>query len=189
MIEKIENLITILNKLDSMKNDMESAANLIAKAFKQGNKILLCGNGGSAAEAQHIAAEYVSSLRHEMKRNALPALALTTDTSFITARGNDYGFDEIFERQLEAFGKSGDVLIGISTSGNSKNVVKAISKAKETGMKVIGLTGESGGVMKEMCDVIFRVPSKETMRIQECHLFIEHTIVGLVEQKLFGFAL
>lgn len=185
--EKIESLITTLNKMDSMQNDITSASNLIAETFKQGNKIMLCGNGGSAAEAQHIAAEYVSSLRHEMKRNALPALALTTDTSFITATGNDYGFDDIFERQVEAFGKPGDILIGISTSGNSKNIIKAISKAKEIGIKVLGLTGESGGAMKNMCDLIFCVPSKETMRIQECHLFIEHTIVGLVEQELFGF--
>lgn len=159
---------------------------MISEAFKNGNKLMLCGNGGSAAEAQHIAAEYVSSLRHEVKREALPAIALTTDTSFITANGNDYGFDGIFSRQIEALGKSGDILIAISTSGTSKNVVKAIETAKQKGIKVIGLTGESGGAMFNSVDILLKVQSKETMRIQEAHLFIEHTICDLVEQKLFA---
>ncbi len=162
------------------------AAHEISKAFQGGKKILLCGNGGSAAEAQHIAAEYVSSLDHRFKRRSLPALALTTDTSFLTATGNDFGFDLIFERQIESFGESGDVLIAISTSGNSQNVIRGVKKAREKGMKVVGLTGRQGGKMNGMCDILFKVPSDETMRIQESHLFIEHTICELVEINLFG---
>ena len=165
---------------------IEEAASLISEAFRLNNKLLLCGNGGSAAEAQHIAAEYVSSLRHEFKRKSLPAIALTTDTSLITSTGNDFGFDTIFERQIESFGNKGDVLIAISTSGNSLNVVNAIELAKEKGIITIGFTGKDGGKMRSLCDILFDVPSKDTGRIQECHLFLEHNIVELVEVKLFG---
>ena len=162
------------------------AVQIISDAFSNNCKILLCGNGGSAAEAQHIAAEYVSSLKQTFKRKSLPAIALTTDTSFITASGNDYGFDTIFERQIESLGNPGDILIAISTSGNSKNIIAGINKAKENGLKIIGLTGKTGGKMSEIVDVLFNIPSDETTRIQECHLFIEHTICEMVEQKLFG---
>ena len=164
---------------------IEEATSLISEAFRLNNKLLLCGNGGSAAEAQHIAAEYVSSLRHEFKRKSLPAIALTTDTSLITSTGNDFGFDTIFERQIESFGNKGDVLIAISTSGNSLNVVNAIELAKEKGIITIGFTGKDGGKMRSLCDILFDVPSKDTGRIQECHLFLEHNIVELVELKLF----
>lgn len=175
---------TILH-LEKYGTKIEEAAALISEAFSSNNKLLLCGNGGSAAEAQHIAAEYVSSLRHEFKRKSLPALALTTDTSFMTACGNDYGFETIFRRQIESFGNKGDVLIAISTSGNSLNVVNAIELAKNKGIKIIGFTGMDGGMMRSLCDVLFDVPSKDTGRIQECHLFLEHNIVELVELKLF----
>ena len=175
----------IIFHIEKFNDKIEHSAFLIAEAFNSHNKLLLCGNGGSAAEAQHIAAEYVSSLRHEFKRKSLPAIALTTDTSFITASGNDYGFDTIFERQIESIGYKGDVLIAISTSGSSTNVIKAIELAKNKGIKIIGFTGRDGGKMKYLCDVLFNVPADDTGRIQECHLFLEHNIVELVEQKLF----
>lgn len=183
---KIIELSSTLKLLISLENQITLASAIIAEAFTKKKKLLLCGNGGSAAEAQHIAAEYVSSLRHQFLRKSLPAIALTTDTSFITASGNDYGFEKIFERQLESLGSKGDVLIAISTSGNSQNVLAGIRMAKKKGLKIIGLTGNSGGEMRDVCDVLINVPSEETMRIQECHLFIEHTICELVEIKLFG---
>ena len=186
LFKRINELQSIIKNLNGFSENIILAANLISKSFNNNNKLLLCGNGGSAAEAQHIAAEYVSSLRHEFKRKSLPAIALTTDTSFLTATGNDYGFDSIYERQIESLGHEGDVLIAISTSGNSKNVVRAIEIARIKGMKIIGLTGENGGKIKDMVDILFNVPSNETMRIQECHLFIEHTICELVEDILFG---
>lgn len=184
--KNLTELSGLVLSLEKFGDKIEQAASLIADTFNTNNKLLLCGNGGSAAEAQHIAAEYVSSLRHEFKRKSLPAIALTTDTSFITASGNDYGFDTIFERQIESIGNEGDVLIAISTSGNSKNVILGVNKAKEKGLKVIGLTGNTGGKLKDIVDILFNVPSEETTRIQECHLFIEHTICELIEQKLFG---
>lgn len=184
--KQINDLITVISRLKEFTDIFIEALNLITECFSNNNKILLCGNGGSAAEAQHIAAEYVSSLRSAFRRKSLPAIALTTDTSFITAASNDFGYESIFERQIESLGNEGDILIAISTSGNSKNVLRAIRKAKEKNMKVIGLTGESGGQMIGLCDVIFNVSSSNTMRLQECHLFIEHTIVELVENKLFG---
>jgi D-sedoheptulose 7-phosphate isomerase len=184
--QHLDELIAVLH--DSIDNGtkVNAAVNTIATSLRNGGKLLLCGNGGSAAEAQHIAAEYVSSLRHEFKRKSLPAIALTTDTSFITATGNDFGFETIFERQVESLGQAGDVLIGISTSGNSANVVRAVKKAKEKAMKTIGLTGRSGGEMVALCDITLKVPSDETMRIQECHLLVEHAIADLVEAQMFG---
>lgn len=185
--KRIKEFISIGKQLTKHARHIDQAASLIVDCFKNGNKLMLCGNGGSAAEAQHIAAEYVSSLRHEFKRKSLPAIALTTDTSFITAAGNDYGFDTIFQRQIESLGKEGDILIAISTSGNSINVLKAIELAKQKGLKVIGFTGKNGGKIKNLCDILFDVPLLDnTGRIQECHLFLEHTIVELVEIKLFG---
>ena len=183
--KNLKELIEAVNQLHIFNDKIEQAATLIAEAFRNNNKLLLCGNGGSAAEAQHIAAEYVSSLRHEFKRKSLPAIALTTDTSFITASGNDYGFDTIFQRQIESFGNTGDILIAISTSGNSKNVIKGIETAKLNGLRIIGFTGRSGGSMKSLCDIIFNVPVDDTGRIQECHLLLEHSIVELVESSLF----
>ena len=146
---------------------------------------MICGNGGSAADSQHIAAEFVSILRPEFPRAALPAIALTTDTSIMTARGNDYGFEEVFSRQLEALGISNDILIGISTSGNSANVVSAVVKANQLKVKTISLTGDSGGRLKENSDLTICVPSKSTQHVQETHIAIAHIICQLVEEELF----
>jgi D-sedoheptulose 7-phosphate isomerase len=156
---------------------------ILVKALKQGNKVLLFGNGGSAADAQHIAAELVG--RFAFDRPALPALALSVNTSCVTAIGNDYGFDRVFSRQLEALARPGDVAIGISTSGNSPNVVHAMSTAREIGLKTIALTGSSGGNLRNAVDYCICVPSDETPRIQECHILIGHIISALVEREIF----
>jgi D-sedoheptulose 7-phosphate isomerase len=158
------------------------AAELIA-AYRAGKKTLIAGNGGSAADAQHIAAEFVS--RFYFDRPALPSIALTTDTSALTAIGNDYGYEYLFSRQLEANGCSGDIYIAISTSGNSKNVLKSLESAKKLGIKTVGLTGRSGGKMKDMVDYCICVPSDETPRIQETHILIGHILCAAVEKELF----
>lgn len=158
------------------------AADIIA-AYRAGKKTLIAGNGGSAADAQHIAAEFVS--RFYFDRPALASIALTTDTSALTAIGNDYGYELLFSRQLEANGQSGDIYIAISTSGNSKNVLKSLESAKKMGIKTVGLTGASGGKMKEMVDYCITVPSNETPRIQECHILIGHILCAAVEKELF----
>lgn len=160
------------------------AAKLIAETFRSGSKILLCGNGGSAADCQHIAAEFVSVLNQNFKRRALPAIALTTDSSFLTAYSNDFGYDGVFERQVEALGQPGDLLLGISTSGNSSNIVRAVEAAKKIGMRTLALTG-SGGSLPALATVAVSVPSKETQHVQEAHLTIEHLICELVERQLF----
>jgi D-sedoheptulose 7-phosphate isomerase len=160
-----------------------SACELIAQAFKDGKKLLIFGNGGSAGDAQHIAAEFTGRFLKE--RKALPAIALTTDTSALTAIGNDYGFERIFSRQVEALANAGDVLIGISTSGNSENVLKALRKGKEIGCKTIGLSGCNGGDMNEVCDINIIVPSQITARVQEMHILIGHIFCNVVEDKLF----
>lgn len=145
-----------------------------------GQKILFCGNGGSAADAQHLAAELIG--RFQKERRSLAAVALTTDTSILTAVANDYGYEEVFARQVEGLGRSGDVLIGISTSGNSKNVVKAVEKARDIGMHTIAFTGEGGGKLSSLCDITLAVPSKVTARIQEMHILVGHIICELVEE-------
>lgn len=160
-------------------------AEAIAAAFRSGGKLLLCGNGGSAADCQHMAAEFVSRLTKDFDRRALPAIALTTDSSFITAYANDIDFVGIFERQVEALGQPGDVLLGISTSGNSGNVLRAASAAKNRGMVVVALVGE-GGKLSDLADISLRVPSRDTQFIQESHLAMEHVLCALVEQMLFG---
>lgn len=151
----------------------------ISEALHNGKKVLTFGNGGSAADSQHIAAELVSRFRRE--RRALPAIALTTDTSILTAIGNDYGFEEVFARQVEALGQPGDVALAISTSGNSPNVLKAVQKAREIGMRTIGFTGEQGGKLKDTVDICFRVPSPSTPRIQEVHITVAHAICEVIE--------
>lgn len=153
----------------------------VTRALKKGKKILFCGNGGSAADSQHIAAEFIG--RFQKERRSLPAIALTTDSSILTALGNDYGYDVVFARQVEGLGQKGDVLVGISTSGNSKNVVKAVAKAKRLGLKTISLTGCSGGKLAKMTDVSLVVPSDRTARIQESHICIAHIICDLVEKQ------
>ena len=162
---------------------IEKLAEILIAAYKSGHKMVLCGNGGSAADAQHLAAEMVGSYANRNRR-ALPALALTTDTSALTAIGNDYSYEDIFSRQVEAMVNPGDVVIGISTSGNSKNVIKAIRAAKERKAITVGFTGETGGQLKSACDFTFCAPSKITSHIQECHIMVGHILCGLVEQTM-----
>ena len=162
------------------------AAELVAAGFRSGGKVLLCGNGGSAADSQHIAAEFVSALRRNFQRPALPAIALTTDTSFLTANANDFGFEGGFARQVEALGRSGDVLIAISTSGNSENVVRAVELANGIGLRTIGVTGGGGGRLRGIATTLIRVPSEDTGHIQEAHIAIAHAFCDLVERILYG---
>jgi len=161
------------------------AAERIVAAYRAGNKLLLCGNGGSAADCQHMATELVSQLRHDVKREGLPAIALTTDTSYLTAFANDHGYEGVFARQVQAIGRSGDVLLGISTSGNSKNVVAAFREAKERGVTTLALTG-SGGALAPLADLAIQVPSTDTQLVQEMHLAIEHLVCELVELAWVG---
>lgn len=165
---------------------IEKAIQLLTTTLQNSNKILLCGNGGSAADAQHIAAEFVVRLSHDLERPALPAMALTTDTSILTAGSNDLGYEQVFARQVEALGQPGDVLIGITTSGNSANIVKALATAKEKGMKTIALLGKDGGECKNLTDIAIIVPSINTQYIQEAHITIGHILVELAEKSLFG---
>ena len=174
-------LETINNVIGSMENDIEEASKIIVDALKNGNKILLCGNGGSAADAQHIAAELTG--RYKTERRGLPGIALTTDTSALTAIGNDYGYDRVFDRQVESLANSGDVIIGISTSGNSKNVVSALKLGQELGCKTVGLTGRDGGAMNDVCDINMVVPSNNTPRIQEMHILFGHTICQIIDNN------
>lgn len=175
----------ILND-ESFLQKIEQAAQVWITTFRGGGKVLFCGNGGSAADAQHLAAEL--SGRFYTDRPPLYAEALSINTSYLTAVGNDYGFDEIFARMTEAAGRPGDVLVAISTSGQSPNVLKAIAKARDQGMIVIGFTGATGGEMATRCDMLFNVPSTDTPRIQEAHILIGHILCQLVEERLFGMA-
>lgn len=161
-----------------------AVARKCVEAYTEGNKILFAGNGGSAADSQHLAAEFVS--RFDFDRPGLPAIALTTDTSMLTAIGNDYGYDRVFQRQLEANGREGDVLVGISTSGNSANVINALVRAREMSIVTVGFSGASGGAMGHACDHLIRIPSHSTARIQEAHITVGHIICGLVENAIFG---
>ncbi|HPM43324.1 MAG TPA: D-sedoheptulose 7-phosphate isomerase [Candidatus Omnitrophota bacterium] len=166
----------------SSLDDIAKAAGIIIEAIKGGGKLLIFGNGGSAADSQHMAAELVGRFKKE--RRPWPAIALTTNTSTLTAIANDYSYDDVFTRQLSALGKPGDVALGISTSGNSSNVIKALKTAQEMGIKTIGLTGKLGGKITSECDVTITVPAKETPRIQECHLLLVHIICEIVEDAL-----
>ncbi|MCE2389940.1 MAG: SIS domain-containing protein [Proteobacteria bacterium] len=167
------------------ETDILAAAGAVAQAIGSGNKLMLCGNGGSAADSQHIAAELASVLDPNFPRPALAALSLVTDTSLLTASANDFGFEGVFERQVQALGRTGDVLAAISTSGNSENVLRAAGCARESGIAVVGLTGESGGKLAALSDVCIRVPSAQTQHIQEAHIAIGHAICELVERALF----
>ena len=160
-----------------------SAAALVAKCFRNGGKLLLCGNGGSAADCQHVATELVGTLTKEIKRPPLPAIALTTDTSFLTAYSNDFDFDGVFERQVLALVSPGDILLAISTSGNSRNVIKAARAAKKTGISVISLTG-SAGQLASAADIAIAIPSDNTQHIQESHIAVEHIICELIEREM-----
>lgn len=164
---------------------IEEIGTKLASIIEHGGKIMFCGNGGSAADSQHLAAELVVRLRSSFERPAIPAIALTVDTSILTAGGNDYGFDYIFSRQVEALGNSKDALVAISTSGNSANVIKAIEAAKTKNMFVVGFLGGNGGKIKEMCDISFIAPSNNTARIQETHILVGHILCEIIEESLF----
>lgn len=169
---------------EAMIQKLAVVSKLITGAFKNGNKVLFCGNGGSAADAQHLAAEF--SGRFYTDRDALPAEALHVNTSYLTAVANDYSYDVVYARLVKGLGVKGDVLIGLSTSGNSKNIIEAFKVAAEKGMITIGFTGETGGKMKDMSDYLFNVPSTDTPRIQESHIMLGHIICQLVEEQYFG---
>jgi D-sedoheptulose 7-phosphate isomerase len=166
------------------KDKLFALVEMVIDSFAVGGKLLLCGNGGSAADAQHLAAEFVN--RFLINRKPLPALALTTDTSILTSVGNDFSYDDIFAKQVQALGNTDDVFLGISTSGNSPNVVRAVDAAKKVGMKTVVLTGGNGGILAEQVDLSLVVPSDKTPHIQETHLWIEHMLCWLVDERMFG---
>jgi D-sedoheptulose 7-phosphate isomerase len=168
------------------KEDILKAVNILSEVYRNGSKLLLCGNGGSAADCQHIATELMIRLSHHIQRPALPAIALTTDTSNLTAGGNDIGFENVFARNVEGLGNKGDALIAISTSGNSGNVIKAVEMAHKKGMKVIGLLGGDGGKLKPIVDLPVVIPSLNVQRIQEGHITVAHIICELVEDELYN---
>jgi D-sedoheptulose 7-phosphate isomerase len=173
-------------QLESLASGIEQAGAVLAETIQSGGKILVCGNGGSAADAQHFAAELIG--RFEQERSAWPAIALTTDTSILTAIGNDYGFDDVFARQVQGLGRQGDALIGISTSGNSENVLRAVATAKQKKMKTIGLAGRGGGSLKSQVDRSIVIDQPATARIQEAHLFILHFWALGIEQHMQAFS-
>jgi D-sedoheptulose 7-phosphate isomerase len=179
----IQTMTLVLND-EAIHAAVVEAGRLTAEAMKRGRKLMICGNGGSAADAQHLAAEFVSRLT--IDRPALRAIALTTDTSILTAIGNDHSYDNIFERQVEALGQEGDVLLAISTSGNSKNCVKALKLAKAIGIHTVALTGNRGGTMAALAEINIIIPSDTTMNIQESHLALEHIFCMVVERFYFG---
>lgn len=172
----------VVTSLRDLEHEILSAATMISDVFVNDGRLLLCGNGGSAADAQHIAAEF--SGRYLLERTPWDAIALHTNTSAVTAVGNDYGFENIFERQVRAHGRKGDIVLGISTSGQSPNIIKAFQSAREKGLQTIGLTGEGGGAMADLCHVLLAVPSKSTPRIQEMHILIGHILCQLVEEDV-----
>lgn len=178
----IDQSIKTKEKLKKQAPLIEKVADAITRSFLSGGKLILLGNGGSAGDAQHIAAEFVG--KYEIKRKSLPAIALTTNTSNLTALGNDFGFEKIFSRQIEGLASVNDVIIAISTSGNSANVINAIKLAKKNEIKTIGMTGNSGGKMSSLVDFLIKVPSSNTQNIQESHIMIGHILVGLVESRL-----
>lgn len=191
MSDKIKSIIqasvTVKQQIlqdDKLIKTVEDCVAVIVSAFKKGNKVLFCGNGGSAADAQHLAAEF--SGRFYKDRDALPAEALHCNTSYLTAVANDYSYDIIYSRLIKGIGNKGDVLVGLSTSGNSKNILAAFETAKEKGILTIGFTGESGGIMKAISDFLLNVPSFDTPRIQESHIMLGHIICQMVEEQYFG---
>jgi len=181
----VETAETVKRVREECVDDIASAASLLVTSLEGGGKILICGNGGSAADAQHLATEFVSALTIDNPRPSIPAIALTTDTSLLTAIANDFGPDGVFERQVESLGRRGDVLIAISTSGNSTNVIRAAERAQEQRLRVIALTGSSGGKLAPLADVAVKVPSTVTAHIQECHLAVEQLLASLVEDALY----
>jgi D-sedoheptulose 7-phosphate isomerase len=187
ILEKLGNSVATLQKVmaeETLLTALAEAAEVTGKALLDGRKLMIAGNGGSAADAQHLAAEFVSRLT--IDRPAMRALALTTDTSIVTAIGNDYSYDNVFERQIEALGQPGDVFLGISTSGNSKNILKALELSRKMGITTIGFSGRQGGKMPPLCDFNVIIPSEITANIQESHLALEHIFCHLVELRYFG---
>jgi D-sedoheptulose 7-phosphate isomerase len=182
-IRRAAALMAALAENDGLVDTIGAAAETCAKAIQMGGKVLFAGNGGSAADAQHLAAELVGKLGRD--RPALPAISLTTDTSNLTAIANDYGYDHVFERQVEALGQRGDVLIGISTSGNSANIIRALEAAGRQGLARVGLSGVSGGKMAGLCDHIICIPSDDTQKIQEGHIVVGHILCALLEGAMF----
>lgn len=181
----LKNLIehqALFSKLDQLADDIQRAADKLIISLRSGHKIMFCGNGGSAADSQHLAAELTG--RFIKDRKPLAAMALSTDTSALTCIGNDYSFADVFDRQVRGLGQAGDCLVGISTSGNSENVIRAVNSARELGIQTIGLLGRDGGKLRELCDISIVVPSSTTARIQEAHILIGHTLCGEVEQAL-----
>ena len=179
--QDFETISNNFRKIKKLCPVIEQAAQACVNAIKNGNKVMFCGNGGSAADSQHLAAELVG--RYKINRPALNSIALTTDTSILTAVGNDFGYDTIFERQVEGIGQKGDILVGLSTSGNSKNVLLAMDKAKSMGITTIAFTGEKGGKMKDKADIAINVPSDTTNHIQEMHIAVGHVICGIIEKE------
>jgi D-sedoheptulose 7-phosphate isomerase len=183
---EISRTVSVLNALladDALIGTVEKAASVCIAAIQLGNKILFAGNGGSAADSQHLSAELVGKLANE--RPAMPSISLTTDTSVLTAIGNDFGFADIFVRQIDGLGRAGDVFIGISTSGRSKNLVTALHACRKRGIATIGMTGATGGEMLPFCDYCLRMPSDDTQKIQEAHIVVGHILCGLIEQGIF----
>lgn len=183
-VAKTQATLELLAADENILVQAEKIARCACQALRAGNKILFAGNGGSAADAQHLAGELVSRLNFD--RPGLAAFALTTDSSVLTAIGNDYGYDKVFARQVNAVGVAGDVFFGISTSGRSPNVMNALCEAKQKGLITVGLTGRTGGEMPPLCDYCLQVPSSETPKIQEGHIVLGHIICGLIERELFG---
>ncbi|HEX4155071.1 MAG TPA: D-sedoheptulose 7-phosphate isomerase [Acidobacteriaceae bacterium] len=181
--QSIHTFTTVLHD-ETIHNAVVEAARVTANSLKSGGKLLVCGNGGSAADAQHLVAEFVCRL--VANRPALPAIALTTDTSILTAVSNDFTFERIFSRQVEALGKQGDILLAITTSGNSPNCLHAVTQAKQLGLTTVSLTGNGGGKIKSLADINIVVPTTVTSHIQECHLALEHIFCMLVERLCFG---
>ena len=171
---------------DACGEAVVAGAGVVVRALAAGGKLMLCGNGGSAADAQHLAAELVGRLGHDVARPGIAAVALTTDSSILTAWGNDVGFGDVFARQVDALGRAGDVLLAISTSGNSANVVRAAEAARDRGVAVVAFTGEGGGRLVPLADVLVAVPSRDTQRVQEAHILIGHTLCGLAERTLYA---
>jgi D-sedoheptulose 7-phosphate isomerase len=182
-ISEAERVMAAMHTDQALSRTIEAAAAACIQCIKRGGKILLAGNGGSAADAQHIAGEFVS--RFAFDRPGLAAIALTTDTSILTAIGNDYGYERLFSRQVQALGNKGDVLIVYSTSGKSPNILRALDEARSKGLICVGLTGNRGGLMRDLCDFLLEVPSDDTPKIQEGHLVIGHILCGLVENAMF----
>lgn len=181
--QRLTDHLEVMQKLiaSDLPSKLERCAAYVERALAKGHKVLFCGNGGSAADSQHLAAEFVG--RFQKERKGLPAIALTVDTSILTSVANDYGYDTVFARQVQALGERGDVLIGISTSGNSQNVLLAIETAKAKGLACIGMTAEGGGKMAEVCDICLAVPSKVTARVQEMHILMGHILCELVDYE------